>query len=167
MQEEQREGWVPDSKDIHIAGLTNDLISIRDNLKAQLAEKDAKNAEQSAQIVALRGVLQQMLPEWHNEDDGTYANGQIAGEISMGDMRMAKKALSTPAPKVVMLEDHKKAVNALKRLMACADPNIESCTNEDLKTAVANGWAPEIQEQAQAFLDARQVIATFTAKNPL
>jgi len=40
-------------------------------------------------------ALERILPEWHKEDNGTYANGQIAGEISVGDMRVAKKALIT------------------------------------------------------------------------
>lgn len=39
-------------------------------------------------------ALERILPEWHKEDNGTYANGQIAGEISVGDMRVAKKALA-------------------------------------------------------------------------
>jgi hypothetical protein len=38
-------------------------------------------------------VLEDCLPDWHADDDGTLANGQIAGEISIGDMRAIKSAL--------------------------------------------------------------------------
>ena len=47
---------------------------------------------------------------------------------------------------------------SLKKLMLCADPNIEACTDVELREAVKKGYAPEIREQAQAFLDVRQAL---------
>ncbi len=96
-------------KDIHIAGLTNDLMTVRDNLKSQLAEKDAKIAEQAAQIVALREQLGSFLAQY----------GCSCGHPACRDCwrtKDAKEALSTPAPPVVALEEVQALANALESL---------------------------------------------------
>ena len=80
-------------------GLFNCLSPL--NTTAYLNEIDRALSTPPPPVVPLKDVrmlveaLERILPEWHKEDNGTYANGQIAGEISVGDMRVAKKALIT------------------------------------------------------------------------
>ena len=52
------------------------------------------NGKAIAAVPDLLAALEQCLPDWHADDNGTLANGRSAGEISVGDMRAIKAALT-------------------------------------------------------------------------
>lgn len=57
------------------------------------AQEIEANTQAIAALPDLLAALENSLPDWHAEDDGTLADGQIAGEISCADMRRIKAAL--------------------------------------------------------------------------
>jgi len=60
-------------------------------------------------------------------------------------------------------EDAERLADALNRLMQCADPNINNCSDDELREAIKHGFAREIIEQAEAFLETRQALAAHKA----
>lgn len=95
IQEEQREGYAPPKR---MTPLQESM-----EMRQQLAEKDAKIAEQAAQIVALR---------------------MFAGKVRLADWKYlesaqlhedATAALSTPAPKVVPLGELQQLLKAIRQ----------------------------------------------------
>lgn len=109
-------------KDIHIAGLTNDLMTVRDNLNAQIAEKDAKIAEQAGQIVALRealiGCSKRLQVNTANFlGEPIPATCQDAPS-ALDNIKAVAAALSTHALPVVVLEDVRPLLDALKIIAA-------------------------------------------------
>ena len=117
LQEEQREGYAPPRR---MTPLQESM-----EIRQQLAEKDAKIAEQAAQIAALRGALAsnrentcELMGErhwWKDEPRCGYAEQYKAMQKDVAD---ADVALSTPAPPVVPLEDVIPLLDALKIIAA-------------------------------------------------
>ena len=117
-------------KDVQIAGLTNDLMSVRDSLKAELADAQA-------QILALREALEFTLKTPH------------AHHCACVKCEKAKAALSSPPPPVVSLEEHEKVVKdaenlalelgeVASQLCNCAHPACRNCERvKDAKAALA------------------------------
>lgn len=65
-------------------------------------------------------------------------------------------------------EAARRLAETLNKLMQCADPNINNCSDAELREAAEHGFAREIIEQAEAFLEARKALAAheaLTAKN--
>ncbi len=96
IQDEQREGWVAESKPLDV----------------QLVEKDA-------QILALREALQQALPILDRDKDLNDAEIQLCGPMPIARrkaLRACQAALSTPPPPVVPLEDVKPLLQILEEL---------------------------------------------------
>ena len=63
-------------------------------------------------------------------------------------------------------KDAEKLAQALNKLMQCADQNINNCSDAELLEAARHGFAPEIIEQAKAFLASRQALAAHEAIKP-
>jgi hypothetical protein len=85
-----------------------------------LAEKDAKIAEQAAQILALRDALKFAHDAMLNWFSSEYANDPRTAKVTA--------ALSTPPPPVVPLEDVRPlvgAINSLLKLAGCPDDHKE------------------------------------------
>ena len=61
-------------------------IRLANDLETELAASRAREGR----LVSALGMI---LPEWHSDDDGTRANGEVCGEISWGDVRVVRKAL--------------------------------------------------------------------------
>jgi len=84
-------------------------------IECELAEKDAKLAKQAAQIVALRKALQDATDNclWRSDNEHPLSAAE-----SQRIYNKAIAALSTPAPKVVLLEDVTPLLDALKIIAA-------------------------------------------------
>jgi len=84
----------------------------REKLLTERAEKDAKIAEQAVQIVVLRGCLEHLTSkDW-------YQDGEDEKVVCVLNGKKVRAALSTPAPKVVLLEDVTPLLDALKIIAA-------------------------------------------------
>ena len=120
IQEEQREGWMTDHQQ-QIADLNQRLIERQESFTAQIvrientwrekllterAEKDAKIAEQAAQIVALMDVCNVAYKTPRGESLSDHA------------LECLEQALSTPAPPCVLMEDVTPLLDALKIIAA-------------------------------------------------
>ena len=122
LQEEQREGWMSDHQQtraewlhshgapknwlIYTQAETNVLQLAIQTYKDELAEKDAKLAEQAAQIVALRDVCNVAYKTPRGESLSDHA------------LECLEQALSTPAPPCVLMEDVTPLLDALKIIAA-------------------------------------------------
>lgn len=60
------------------------------SVSAQIETELAASRAREGRLVSALGMI---LPEWHSDDDGTRANGEVCGEISWGDVRVVRKAL--------------------------------------------------------------------------
>lgn len=60
-------------------------------------------------------------------------------------------------------DDARRLAEACNKLMQCADPNINNCSDAELREAVERGFAREIIEQAEAFLETREALAAHEA----
>lgn len=162
IQDEQREGWVPARKlptptprtdaaiqSINEAHFRGKIIApiFAATLELELAAKDAKIAEQAGQIVALRGCLEHLRSkDWFNNP---YYTTEVVGIINASKVRAA---LSTPAPKVVPLEEAKALADAL----------------ENLRDEQNGPPLERHKEHWQAAYDtANKVLAEFNSKHPL
>ena len=120
-----------------------------------LAEKDAKIAEQAGQIVALRErhlKIAALSAGW--DEDGSIGPVDPLSWESVGRLALdyARAALSTPAPKVVPLEDVMPLVDALE--------NLRDEQNGPPLERHKKHW------QA-AYDNANKVLAEFNSKHPL
>ena len=59
-----------------------------------MAEEHEANCKAIASVPNLLAALERCLPEWCNEDDGTASDGAVACELSYGDLRAIKTALT-------------------------------------------------------------------------
>lgn len=169
LQEQQREGWVEETTEpdivpdtprtnalrsrypIHSGRRYSDELTLCAALEKQLAEKDAKIAkiaEQEAQIVALRGCLEHLTAkDWFTELECILPHEHVTCSL---DARKVRAALSTPAPKVVPLEDVSPLVETFKEVLKSAMPH--------------PAYQPSMYKSWQA---SNQVLETFTTKHPL
>lgn len=127
MQDQQREGWVPESVGPDIVPDTPRTNALRSRYPAHSGKRysdeltlcavlETELIGKNAQIVALREAITSVLSGM-DATDPDYT-GSIAGEISTAEFDRLNKALSTPAPKVVPLEDVRPLIDALKIIAA-------------------------------------------------
>lgn len=78
---------------LYSAHITNSGLPVAD-VQACHHEPWRANATAIAALPDLLEALECCLPDWHAEDDLTQHDGLPAGEISLGDMRAIKAALT-------------------------------------------------------------------------
>jgi hypothetical protein len=71
------------------------VYEIGKKLKASGVRQSA-NVEIESEVIK---VLERLLPDWHEEDDGTKHNGDVMCEITYGDVRSIKHLLAKLRPK--------------------------------------------------------------------
>ena len=54
----------------------------------------AAHAKAIAALPECLSTLEDLLPDWHSADDSGISNGMIAGEVTYGDLRKIKSALT-------------------------------------------------------------------------